>query len=115
MKICPPLTAAHMKLKSAAFLFLVLFFYGWASDAKTSLDTAADALREHVRYLASEHLAGRGVGDEGIRLARDYIAREFTRYGLKPAGENGSYFQTFEVTTGAVVAEPTSLALGEDS
>ncbi len=51
----------------------------------------------HIEYLASDELEGRGVGTRGIELAADYIADEFRRIGLKPAGENGTYFQTFEM------------------
>ncbi len=114
MNTCSAFMTAHKSSRWATFLFLLLFFI-WATEAKTSLNTDADSLRRHVAYLASERLAGRGVGGEGIRLARDYIAREFTRYGLQPGGDHGSYFQTFDVATGVVVTQPASLSLGDSS
>jgi hypothetical protein len=64
-------------------------------------DVTAAELRAHVSWLASDELEGRGTGTSSIDLAAEYIAREFQRYGLKPAGDNGTYFQTFEVITGA--------------
>lgn len=115
MKVRSRPIPTDIKFKWAAFLLLFFYFYGCGAEAKTLLDAAADPLREHVRYLASERLAGRGVDGDGIRLARDYIAREFNRYGLKSAGDNGTYFQTFDVATGVVATQPTSLALGDDS
>jgi aminopeptidase YwaD len=70
-------------------------------------------LRAHVSWLASDELEGRGTGTPSIDLAAEYIAREFKRYGLKPAGENGGYFQIFEVITGAETKD-NALALIED-
>lgn len=55
-----------------------------------------DELRAHVRYLASDELEGRRAGTEGAKKAAEYIASEFKAYGLRPAGDNGSYLQKFE-------------------
>ena len=54
-----------------------------------------------VIYLASDDLKGRGDGSPELDRAADYIATEFRRAGLVPAGEHNSYFQSFEITTGA--------------
>jgi len=53
-----------------------------------------EKIRVHVKYLASDELEGRGMNQKGGDMAADYIATQFKSYGLKPAGENGSYFQT---------------------
>ncbi len=50
-------------------------------------------IRAHVRFLASDLLEGRGVGTRGGELATEYIASQFDLDGLKPAGENGTYYQ----------------------
>ncbi len=75
--------------------------------------TAAE-LRAHVSWLASDELEGRGTGTPSIDLAAEYIAREFRRYGLKPAGENGTYFQTFEVITGAETSGNTLVLIQDE-
>jgi Zn-dependent M28 family amino/carboxypeptidase len=50
-------------------------------------------IRWHVRFLAHDLLEGRGTGQHGGDIAAEYIATQFAEYGLKPAGENGSYLQ----------------------
>jgi Zn-dependent M28 family amino/carboxypeptidase len=50
-------------------------------------------IRWHVRYLSNDLLEGRGTGQRGGEIAAEYIATQFAEYGLKPAGDNGSYFQ----------------------
>jgi hypothetical protein len=56
---------------------------------------------EHVKYLASPDLQGRGAGTKGLERAAGYIAEQFREFKLQPAGENNSFWQTFKVTTGA--------------
>jgi Zn-dependent M28 family amino/carboxypeptidase len=48
---------------------------------------------EHVRFLANDLLEGRAPGTRGGDIAANYIAAQFALYGLKPAGDNGSYLQ----------------------
>jgi len=82
----------------------------WAFETPSLLPSTGDALSKHIRFLASDKLTGRGVDTPGIKLAGDYIAREFASYGLRPGGDNGTYFQGFEVVTGVTVKQPTALA-----
>ncbi len=50
-------------------------------------------IRWHVRYLSHDLLEGRGTGQRGGDIAAEYMATQFAEYGLKPAGDNGSYLQ----------------------
>lgn len=52
----------------------------------------ADALRGHVSFLASDLLEGRDTPSRGLDIAGEYIASQFRRYGLEPAGDQ-EYFQ----------------------
>src|ERR1700728_5439769 len=52
-----------------------------------------DHIRWHVRYLSHDLLEGRGTGQRGGDIAAEYIATQFAEYGLKPAGDHGSYMQ----------------------
>jgi len=50
-------------------------------------------IRETVKYLSGDELEGRGTGQKGGDRAANWIAEQFKSFGLKPAGQNGSYFQ----------------------
>ena len=52
-----------------------------------------ERIRAHVRFLAHDLLEGRGTGQRGGDIAAEYIATQFAVYGLKPAGDNGTYMQ----------------------
>src|SRR5713226_6079800 len=53
----------------------------------------AEKIRAHVKFLASDLLEGRGTGQRGGDIAAEYIATQFELDRLRPAGENGAYFQ----------------------
>jgi len=50
-------------------------------------------IRWHVKFLADDLLEGRGTGQRGGDIAAEYIATQFALYGLKPAGDSGTYMQ----------------------
>ena len=79
--------------------------------AEAVRDFSASRYLEHVKYLASDELKGRGDGSPELDTAADYIASQFRLWGLRPMGDNNSYFQNFEVTTGAQVGPKTELQL----
>ena len=68
-------------------------------------------LEEHIRYLASDELVGRGNGSPGLDDAALYIRKSFEVLGLEPAGDGGTYLQTFRVTTGQELGRHTGALL----
>jgi Tol biopolymer transport system component len=68
----------------------------------------ADAVR-HVEYLCRPQLGGRLTGTKGEQLATNYVALHFETLGLLPAGDNDTWFQEFEFTSG-VSAGPNNSA-----
>jgi hypothetical protein len=79
-----------------------------SSDTKKSLSTAAvsitpDELRDHIFFLASDALGGRGLGSEGYRIATLYAASQFEEAGCRPImkDEDGkeTFFQRFFVNS----------------
>ena len=62
-----------------------------AKAAEKSIDP--EHIRATVKFLSSDLLEGRGTGQRGGDIAAEYIAAQFASYGLKPAGDKGSYLQ----------------------
>lgn len=71
-----------------------------ASTRLYAQDSTEIRLKAHVYYLADDKLEGRATGSPGEKLASDYIIRQFLGIGLAPAGENGTYIQTFQAPDG---------------
>ncbi len=57
---------------------------------------AVDYLYEDVAFLAADEQEGRATGTVGERASAEYIARRMFKMGLKPAGENGTFLQSFD-------------------
>ncbi len=54
---------------------------------------SAESMKAHLSFLASDALEGRKTPSRGLDVAAEYIAAQFRRAGLEPAGDDG-YFQT---------------------
>jgi hypothetical protein len=52
-------------------------------------------MRTDVAVLAADSLQGRETGTKYELMAADYIAKRMDEVGLEPAGNAGTYFQTF--------------------
>jgi len=61
---------------------------------------SADRLRDHAEALTAPEMEGRGVGTAGLDRAANYIADQFKAIGLAPAGDNGTWFQSFKTLSG---------------
>jgi peptidase M28-like protein len=55
---------------------------------------SVDDLRARLFLIAHDSMMGRQPGEAGNYKTAEYVAGEFKRLGLEPAGENGTYFQT---------------------
>lgn len=66
---------------------------------------------KHVYFLASDDLKGRGNGTPELERASEYIANQFRMLGLKPAGDNNTYFQNFQITTGTAYGQRNALEI----
>jgi Predicted aminopeptidases len=63
-------------------------------SATTSAAITAHDLEIRLRAFAHDSMMGREAGTVWNVKATDYIAAQFARYGLRPAGDSGGYFQT---------------------
>ena len=59
--------------------------------------TAADVMHR-VSIVADDSMLGRDTPSRGLELTAEYVASEFRRVGLRPAGDGGAYIQRFGLT-----------------
>jgi Zn-dependent M28 family amino/carboxypeptidase len=64
-----------------------------------------ERIRAHVKFLASDLLEGRGTGQRGGDIAAEYIGTQFALYGLKPAGDAGTFFQNVPMVAVKTLSE----------
>lgn len=54
---------------------------------------SAKQLRDYLTFIASDELEGRDTPSRGLDIAAMFIAQHLSSWGIKPAGDSGSYFQ----------------------
>ncbi|HEX2450112.1 MAG TPA: hypothetical protein VHJ69_03175, partial [Gemmatimonadales bacterium] len=75
---------------------------------------SANVLRGHLTYLADDALEGRAPGTRGGDLAAKYIAAQFERLGLLPAGDDSSYFHRVPIISLDPSPQASIVADGEE-
>ncbi len=96
--------------KSLTLLALSLGSFTAAAVAAPDLAEAGRRWWSHVEVLADDKLEGRNTGSAGYREAARYLAGEFEKAGLKPAGMTG-YLQPVKFRSRVVVESQSSLTL----
>ncbi len=87
-----------MKTRATLVLVLTVAFIAHAQErAPGNAVISKAALKADLYFLASDNLQGRLTNTLGNRIAADWIAQRFERMGLKPEGDNGSYFQPYDL------------------
>jgi membrane dipeptidase len=66
---------------------------GAAKRAVPKIVPDAARVMAHVRFLASDELKGRKSGTPEYRKAAEYVADEMRKAGLRPGGDDGTWFQ----------------------
>src|SRR6202162_1923488 len=80
------------------------------SDAKAAMgDLQKEPFRAHMAFLADDLLEGRGTGKRGHEVAARYVAAQFEALALKPAGQDGTYYQ--RVPLREITIEPDKCAV----
>src|SRR6516164_9737791 len=85
-----------------ASIFAVAFLAGAAAVAKTHRlaeinDADTRAWWALTAELSNDAMEGRDTGSPGYARAAKVVAARFAGAGLKPAGDNGTYFQSVPV------------------
>ena len=86
---------------------LLLFVLAASANAQTrsagpGLDQAAASITEadvwrRIHVIADDSMMGRDTPSPGLEMTARYVADEFRRFGLKPGGEHGTFFQRYEI------------------
>jgi len=70
-----------------------------------------ERIRAHVKFLSDDLLEGRGTGQRGGDIAGAYMATQFELYGLKPAGDNGTYLQKVPMVGMTLLPESSTFSI----
>jgi hypothetical protein len=97
--------SSKFKVQSSKFLMIIAAFFSKQATAQNTNETRVhfantitkEELKTHLSVLASDEYEGRETGQRGQKMAAEYIAAQFKKYGLQPGMHDTSYFQQFPV------------------
>mgnify|MGYP002781152470 CR=1 FL=1 len=78
---------------------------------KAANDITAKQLSDYLYFIASDEMEGRDTPSRGLDTAAKFMATLLSRWGVKPAGDNGTYFQRMWVVRKATDSAASSLVL----
>jgi hypothetical protein len=105
------MTARPSTAKALLTLFLLMIACAAIAQVARTPDITGDELIMHIKKLTSDEFEGRETGTAPAMKAAEYIASEFALYGLKPAGDSGSYFQRFDVVMNVAMGAKNRMEL----
>ena len=86
---------------------------GVAAREETSAGFLPQDIMRHVDYLCRPELSGRLTGTVGEKQATAYVAAYLDSLGVEPAGDDGSWYQSFEFTSGVDLGTQNTLRAGD--
>lgn len=113
MSISNPVKLISALLVSTTILFGCSAQNAAAPVGDINASASASDLSRRIEKLSHDDFQGRAPSTPGGQAASQYIADEMAEAGLSPMGENGSFFQTVELTAATVLPSSTmSIANG---
>ena len=89
-----------------------------SNDGTNEYSIAAEAsgenVRTHMTFLAQDFLEGRDTGTRGYEIARHYVASQYKLLGLKPGGDDGTYFQAVPLMKANTLDQGHSMQIARD-
>src|SRR5437867_11492952 len=83
-----------------------------APTAQRGVDTISAAqMKDYLTFIASDEMEGRDTPSRGLDTTAKFIAMNLGRWGFKPAGDNGTYFQRIALRRDRVDAAQTRVEL----
>jgi hypothetical protein len=110
MKVCrriTPFLVCIAAIAVAVFVAPGVLVRAHPADANRHFDS--QEFLDPIKYLASDQLQGRGDGTPQLDQAADYIASKFHKFGLRPAGDHGTFLQHFTLVVGAKLGSGNAL------
>lgn len=71
----------------------------------------AEQLKDYLYFVASDEMEGRDTPSRGLDLTAKFIALNLSRWGVKPGGDNGTYFQRIALRRGRPDLDKSSVEL----
>lgn len=105
--LATPLPAAYAQSATSVTSAIVP-----TSARETAEKITAAQLRDYLYFVASDEMEGRDTPSRGLDTVAKFLAMNLSRWGLKPAGDNGTYFQKISLRRSRLDPSKTRAEIG---
>ncbi len=85
------------------------------SERRMASAITAEQLSDYLYFIASDAMGGRNTPSAGLDITAQFIALNLKKWGFKPAGDNGTFFQRMTVNEKSPDIDTMSLKIGNKS
>jgi hypothetical protein len=85
------------------------------AERKMANAVTADQLRHYLYFVASDEMEGRDTPSRGLDITAKFIGYNLSRWGFKPAGDDGTYYQKIGLTRESLDPAQTTMEIGGQS
>ena len=71
-------------------------------ERRLATGITADQMSSYLHFIASDAMEGRDTPSRGLDITAEFLKMNLKRWGFKPAGDNGTFFQKIELTSETV-------------
>lgn len=83
------------------------------ADRKSAEAITASQLSNYLYFVASDAMGGRDTPSQGLDVTAEFIKMNLQRWGFKPAGDNGTYFQKIALRRESLDPQKTAFKIGD--
>ena len=84
-------------------------------EKKIAEGVTAKQLSDYLYFVASDEMEGRDTPSRGLDTTAKFIAMNLSRWGFKPAGDNGTFFQRIPLQLKSVRGDGTPVYSADES
>lgn len=108
------------KMKYIFSVFATVFLFACSSTNVFNYDYSSDQydishVKANLEFLASDQLEGRETASDAEKVASRFIVTELEKYGLKPFGDSGTFFQNINFVSRILRQDSKIVIFNEDN
>ncbi|MEZ5429145.1 MAG: M20/M25/M40 family metallo-hydrolase [Pyrinomonadaceae bacterium] len=86
-----------------------------AAERKMAESITAEQLKDYLYFVASDEMGGRDTPSQGLDITAKFIGTLLSRWGFKPAGDGGTFFQKISLLRELPDPDGSALKIGGQS
>ena len=82
------------------------------AERKLADAITANQISSYLHFVASDAMAGRDTPSQGLDVTAEFIKMNLAKWGFKPAGDNGTFFQRMYVVRSSIDPDASDISFG---